>query len=353
MNPIQSGLYFVILAAAGMMPAHAASYGGAADCRLAAVEPSPASAGAVRWDGPCKDGYAEGKGRLQWTADGGKYAIEANLVRGEISGDAKLTSKEGVYTGMLKNGLPHGQGYFEYADHGGWYEGALANGKPDGPGIYLAADRSKYTGHWKNGKRHGIGEQSFALGGSYAGQWQDDVFHGRGKIVYAGSARRYEGEFVDGRPVGVPAPEVDTKEYVLKDRPRIGSHLASDRATSPVPPLATWAQLTEPQKNRVRAPYLALERGDDPPYPLYGRRELVQLIQRLTEKHEGIVGSASVLVTIGVDGKAKNGSVYAGTNPTLGKLMLQSMMVQKYKPASCQGAPCEMGYAVGYDYNVE
>jgi hypothetical protein len=342
-----------MLAAAGMMPVHATSYIGAADCRFAEVQPSPASAGAVRWAGACKDGYAEGKGSLQWTADGGKYSIEASLVRGEISGEAKLTSREGIYTGMLKNGLPHGQGYFEYANQGGWYEGALANGKPEGPGIYLAPDRSKYTGHWKDGERHGLGEQSFSLGGSYQGQWQNDVFHGRGTIVYAGSARRYEGEFVDGRPAGVPAPEVDTKEYVLKDAPRIGSHLASDRATSPVPPLATWAQLTEPQKNRVRAPYLALERGDDPPYPLHGRRELFQLIQRLTEKHEGIVGTASVLVTIGADGKAKNGSVYAGTNPALGKLMLQTMMVQKYKPASCQGVPCEMGYAVDLDYTLE
>lgn len=342
-----------MLAAAGMMPARAASYTGAADCRFAEVQPSPASADAVRWEGACKDGYAEGKGSLKWTADGGKYTIEASLVRGEISGEAKLTSREGIYTGMLKNGLPHGQGYVEYANGGGWYEGALANGKPEGAGIYLAPDRSKYTGHWKDGKRHGFGEQSFSLGGSYQGQWQNDVFHGRGKIVYAGSARRYEGEFVDGRPAGVPAPEVDTKEYKLKDIPRIGSHLASDRATSPVPPTATWAQLTEPQKNRIRAPYLALERGDDPPYPLYGRRELFQLIQRLTEKYEGVLGSASVMVTIGADGRAKNGSVYAGDNPALGKLILQTMMVQKYKPASCQGTPCEMGYALDLDYTLE
>lgn len=342
-----------MLAAAGMMPAHAASYGGAADCRFAAVEPAPASADAVRWNGSCKDGYAEGKGSLQWTADGGKYTIEASLVRGEISGEAKLTSRQGTYTGMLKNGLPHGQGYFEYANQGGWYEGMLANGRPEGPGIYLAADRSKYTGHWKGGDRHGFGEQSFALGGSYRGQWQNDVFHGRGTIVYAGSARRYEGEFVDGRPAGVPAPEIDTKEYKLKDRPRIGSHLASDRATSEVPPEATWAQLTEPQKNRVRASYLALERGDEPPYPLYGRRELFQLIQRLTEKYDGVLGRAAVLVTIGADGKPKNGSVYAGTNPALGQLILQAMMVQKYKPASCQGVPCEMGYNVDLDYAIE
>jgi hypothetical protein len=340
-----------MLAAAGMLPAHAVSYSGAADCRIAAVEPSPI--GALRWDGACKDGYADGKGKLQWTADGGKYAIEGSLVRGEISGEAKLTSREGIYTGMLKNGIPHGQGYFEYANHGGWYEGVLANGKPEGAGIYLAADRSKYTGYWKDGKRHGLGQQVFSLGGSYQGQWQNDVFHGHGTIVYAGNARRHEGEFADGRPAGLAAPDVDTGVYALKDMPRIGSHLASDRATGPVPPLATWAQLTEPQKNRIRAPYLALAHGDDPPYPLHGRRELSQIIQRLTEKHEGVLGRAAVLVTIGADGKAKNGSVYASTNPTLGTLILQAMMVQKYKPASCQGVPCEMGYALDLDYTVE
>ncbi|MEN3275177.1 MAG: hypothetical protein V7631_967 [Massilia sp.] len=274
------------------------------------------------------------------------------LVRGEVSGEAKLTNKAGTYIGTLRQGIPHGQGYFEYANHGGWYEGAIVDGKYEGAGVFLASDRSRYTGYWKAGKRHGFGEETFGLGGSYKGHWENDVFHGRSTMTYAGSGRKYEGEFRAGRIAGSAPLEVDTKRYVMKEIPRVGSHLPEERAMSLFPPAAKWENLSELQKNTLRAMYPALERGDDPPYPLYNTGELYQAVLRQTELHDGVLGKAGVLVVIGADGKPKQAMVVSTTNPQLARVIATTMMVQKYKPASCQGKPCEMAYAVDLDYGI-
>ncbi|MET0983618.1 MAG: energy transducer TonB, partial [Telluria sp.] len=269
----------------------------------------------------------------------------------------------GVYIGTLRQGIPHGQGYFEYANQGGWYEGAIVDGKYEGAGIYLSANRSRYTGYWKAGKRHGFGEETFGLGGAYKGQWENDVAHGRGTITYAGSGhagsghagsgRKYEGEFRDGRIAGLAPLEVDTKRYVMKEAPRVGSHLPEERATSLFPPAAKWEELSEVQKNTLRTMYPALERGDDPPYPLYGTRELYQAVLRQTELHDGVFGTVNVLLMVGADGKPKQANIVATTNPQLAKVVATTMMVQKYKPASCQGKPCDMAYPVDLDYGIK
>ena len=350
MNMLYSHALIVLLAGATAIPAGAAPELGAAGCRIAALEPAPA--GAVAWNGACKDGYAEGKGRLEWNAGKGTHTIEGTLVRGEVSGEAKLTTKAAVYIGTLRQGIPHGQGYFEYANQGGWYEGAIVDGKYEGAGIFLATDRSRYTGHWKAGKRHGFGEETFGLGGSYKGQWDNDVFHGRGTITYAGSGRTYEGEFQNGRIAGQAPVEVDNRRYALKERSFVGSHLPGESATSFLPPRAKWEQLSEQQKNTLRASYPALEHGDDPPYPLHGQWELSDTVIRLTEKLDGIHGTARVMVMVGADGKPKQATVYAASNPELARYVSTTMMVQKYKPASCRGKPCEMAYAVDLDYGI-
>ncbi|MFC4930631.1 energy transducer TonB [Massilia sp. GCM10023247] len=132
----------------------------------------------------------------------------------------------------------------------------------------------------------------------------------------------------------------------------VGSHLPSERASSFLPPRAKWEELSEQQKNRLRATYPALERGDDPPYPLNGGWELYDTVLRLTEKLDGIHGSARVMVVVGADGKPKQANVYAASNPELARYVSTTMMVQKYKPASCRGKPCEMAYVVDLDYGI-
>jgi hypothetical protein len=74
MNILHPRALIVPLAFAWAIPAGAADYLGAADCRIAALAPAPS--GALAWNGACKDGYAEGKGTLQWTVGKQAHTIE-------------------------------------------------------------------------------------------------------------------------------------------------------------------------------------------------------------------------------------------------------------------------------------
>ncbi|MGX4640849.1 hypothetical protein [Massilia sp. SYSU DXS3249] len=176
----RSSLSFLILSCGAPALAADVAWLGAPDCRIAALEPAPSNQ-AVGWDGACKDGHASGKGVLTWrTASFDKIRLEATLVAGVVSGEAVLKTKDYTYTGTLRNGVPHGTGYFEYAGDKGWYGGDVAAGKQHGKGIYLSLGRARYTGEWSDGKRNGWGEATFATGGSYIGGWKDDKFHGQG-----------------------------------------------------------------------------------------------------------------------------------------------------------------------------
>lgn len=218
---------------------------GKANCRIAPIR-AP-SATDVSWTGACAEGYASGKGVLAWRENDGDVNIEATLVRGEVSGNVVVKTPGYTYKGTLQAGIPHGQGYFQFASADGEYEGEVVAGKPHGKGEKLDADRSYYTGEWAEGKRNGYGEAVFTVGGSYKGQWKDDKYHGKGTIVYAGSGRSYEGLFEDDRVAGLPAPEIQEGHYAIRV-PTNGSHIREESIVSKLPLTAGWNALTHAQK---------------------------------------------------------------------------------------------------------
>ena len=327
------------------------SWLGKPSCRIAPLEPAPRS-GAVNWKaGDCVDGYASGKGMLAWrSAEGAEYSIEATLVRGEASGEAILKTPGYTYTGTLKNGVPHGQGFFEYANAKGWYEGEVQAGKPHGKGIALAFNRSRYTGEWVAGERNGAGEETFATGGSYTGQWKDDQFNGQGKIVYAGSGRVYEGLFKDGRVAGLPEMEVEKGRYSIHNTAP-GMSFGQHRVIAYLPASAGWDQLTPAQKNAMRENFPALEAGDDPPFPAEGEGGLFKAVQRINNRNP-VEGDLGVYILVGKEGKPLRVTTYGGSSQKTVSALSDLFMQQQFKPAVCRGAPCEMIYPIHFSFSV-
>lgn len=340
-------LVTVLLLAGAATAADSPGYLGEATCRVAAVEPKPLN-DFVEWSGACKDGFAEGPGKLSWHSwNKGKHTIEGKLLRGKISGEAKLTYKVGVYTGTVRNGVPHGQGYFEFADERGWYEGGVDNGRREGYGIQLNIDRSRYDGQWKNDAEHGKGRATFAAGGSYDGEWKNGRFDGKGVIVYAGSGHKYEGLFADGRVAGSAAPEVAKGQFSIPgDYATPGSRIRPPNASADSPLNASWAGLTPAQQNYFKTSYLALEEGDEPPYPLNGTRELVNAVTKIVQEFGPVMGALRLYILVGADGSAKSVTALGSPNPEVTRLVSTVAGVQKYKPAVCRGQPCEMIYHI-------
>ena len=86
------------------------------------------------------DGYADGKGLLQWyikNVPNTRY--EGALQRGQLSGKGKLTMPDGpTYDGHWLAGKQQGKGVQSMPD-GSRYEGEWKNGQPDGRGVFRNA----------------------------------------------------------------------------------------------------------------------------------------------------------------------------------------------------------------------
>lgn len=334
----------------------AATYG-APDCRIGAVLPVPVNNN-VSWNGACKDGFAEGPGTLAWNdADDGRRSIVGTLAKGIVTGEAKLTwaadkatrgtdQDRDSYEGALRSGQPDGQGFFQFAD-GAMYEGGVLKGQPQGAGIRVEADRSRYDGTWAAGKRDGKGKATFAMGGSYTGDWSNDSFHGMGTIVYAGAPRTWSGRFKDNRPEGVAAPEIATQgtHFVAREG------LPTLAAVTFLPPEASWSQLSGAEQNYFKVLYPALAPGDEPPYPLNGTQATNQSISKVLGKLGDFRGMVRMRILVGVDGKAKSVTAIGKLPAPIVQTIGAAVMSQPYKPAMCQGAPCEMVYPVNFRLN--
>lgn len=334
------------------VPAVAAEPLGEPNCRIAPLQPAPIN-GAVSWKGACVDGFASGKGVLAWRSGRfDKYSIDATLVRGAVSGEAILKAPDYTYTGSLQDGVPHGQGFFEYAGNKGWYEGEVAAGRRHGQGIQLGVDRARYTGGWVDDKRHGQGEAGFSTGGSYTGQWKNDKFDGQGKIVYAGAGHTHEGLFREGRVAGLAEPKTEKERYAIRE-PAAGTHLGRTAVDAYLPPGAGWDALSDAQKNTVRANYPALEAGDEPPFPARGEGPLFKAVSLINDTLGAETGYLGVNVLVGKDGQAIRVTTYGQPSPELVKAVSNLVLIERYKPALCRGEPCEMIYPVRFNFSVD
>jgi hypothetical protein len=65
---------------------------------------------------------------------------------------------------------------------------------------------------------------------------------------------------------------------------------------------------------------------------------------------EAVIDAVTVRILVGTDGLAKSMSIAGKLPPRLGQYMVQAAMVQKFKPAMCRGAPCEMLYLIPYAF---
>ncbi|HWJ95299.1 MAG TPA: hypothetical protein VNT33_11280 [Telluria sp.] len=326
----------------------------AEECRV--LYPAPQQGDRLVWHGACRDGMAEGPGVISLDRPG-KTSIryEVTLAHGDIAGEGALLAEDGkVYAGTFHQGQPHGRGYFRFAN-GATYEGEVAHGQPEGQGTWTSQQGTRYVGQWKAGKKQGRGRIEYALGGSYDGDWSGDTYNGHGVLTYAGSGRRVEGEFHDGWPAGVarPAPvEPSSERYVLReDMPRTGTSIRREIVSAPVPLDKGYAELTPGQRAVVRQPYEALAASDEPPYPLGGPKLFYEALAKAF-KRIGASGELKLLVRVGADGVAQSVTAIGAPTPELVRFASGLVMLQQYKPAVCDGKPCDMIYPAYFKFEA-
>lgn len=222
----------------------------------------------------------------------------------------------GAYAGAIRNGV--GQGQFSNGDR---YEGELRNGKPDG-----------------------IGKMSYMLGGAYEGEWKNGRRHGKGIMTFAGSGRRAEVRFEDGRRVDVateePPADIDlTRYWMLSGEDPTGSHIRNKVAYGPLPFDEGYDELTPEQQRLVRSFYPALDVGDQPPYPLRGPRQMVALVAYLL-RYVDFNDELIIYVAVDPDGSVSTVSTISPIEAGAKRLVSAAAGLLKYQPARCGGQAC-------------
>lgn len=324
-----SALILSCLIPATLLAAEKTEYAGAEDCRL--VNTTKQSGAKATWNGACRDGFAEGRGTVDWHDR--RKALLAH------------------YEGDIKAGRMDGDGYLRLPD-GTQYEGGFAQGRYHGKGT-LVTMYGRYDGEFVDGSRQGQGKMVYAMGGRYDGAWRKGEFHGTGTATYP-SGRVVTTEWVDGvRADLVPPPEPDAKFRVMSSSPAYGSKRRWARATGGVVPFEkTYDAMSAEEKKIVNSWFPLIDDGDEPPYPLKGTKPIYTLFS------EGIgvieaEGMLTMFVDIDAEGNPTKASVFTTPNADIANFAMMVVLKHKFKPAICGGKPCAMKFPFSVNFSYD
>jgi hypothetical protein len=320
---------------------------GAPDCQVGKLLPVP-NDHSVHWTGPCKDGYADGKGVLEWTTkDGTTRRIEGTFAHGAVSGEAKLKAGDKfTYIGSLTDGVPDGEGYLHFASDLR-YEGGLKMMRREGKGVQIYPNGDTYEGEFHADRPNGQGRLTYALGGMVEGEFRDGRPLDGDRITYAGSGRVGTLDAA-ARNAALARPKAENTFQQRQAEPDTGTLLAKTDVRSALPTNVGWDGLTPEQKDIVRNRYPALEPGDEPPYPVNGVVEFNRLILTAAGKFDAR-GLLRLNVLVGTDGKAKEVRRVGQFDDDVVRYVAAAAMALRYKPAVCHGQPCEMLYPISME----
>jgi len=146
--------------------------------------------------------------------------------------------------------------------------------------------------------------------------------------------------------VGAPLSSRPSSQSIINEpTSETGSFIKKDPVYGLKFPLnKTYEQLTPEQKADLHAMYDSLPGGDEPPFPLEGLKPVVGAIRKAQAQLKAR-GELYLAVTVGADGKVKQVADYSSiNNPEMTKFAASILLMTKFKPAVCGGAPCVMQF---------
>jgi hypothetical protein len=141
--------------------------------------------------------------------------------------------------------------------------------------------------------------------------------------------------------------------YSLReDQPITGMSIRRNIATgSAVPFEKRYSELTLEQQAAIKAQYEQLGPNDEPPYPVNGLAPIYRLIAAGQERLL-VSGNLTLAVEVNSQGDPTSVSVMRATDPEMVKFVASVLLLQKYKPALCEGIPCTMQFPFRMAFDV-
>jgi hypothetical protein len=158
---------------------------------------------------------------------------------------------------------------------------------------------------------------------------------------------------------GLTAPALSAKGskaepepiYELDEpQPLTGSILIQKQITrSSVPLNRTYEQLSPQEKANVHEWYEFIDEGDEPPYPAKGLLPIYKAIGHARNLAPG-QGELLLAVTVDPNGRAKEVQVLRSPGKEISEFVASVLLMTKYKPAVCEGKPCQMQFPLQVEF---
>ena len=157
-------------------------------CKYFDNQPEPSQT--IAWSGPCVNGFAEGRGKLDIFVKGKPYQqYEGDMKAGKSTGHGTARSADGYsYTGGFLDNKLHGHGVEQHPD-GTRFEGEYVNDQRNGHGVYTWPDGTRFEGEYRNDKPNGQGTYVKA-NQTYDGNWVNGCFRDGNRTAWVNTTQK-------------------------------------------------------------------------------------------------------------------------------------------------------------------
>ena len=156
-------------------------------------------------------------------------------------------------------------------------------------------------------------------------------------------------------PAGIARAADEAKQenpHVLQDDHwESGGHLRRRIAAGNVPFHKSYAEMTPEEQDYLKSFYEKMGPNDEPPFPKYGLKPIVDEIVRATSRLE-VEGPLKLDVLVNSKGEGVSVEVRQSPDPRMTRVAAAILLEAVYKPALCDGKPCAMKYPFNFDLHL-
>jgi len=131
---------------------------------------------------------------------------------------------------------------------------------------------------------------------------------------------------------------------IKQDVPSTGSTIRREIVIGGIVPFdKPYSELTVEQQRILKSQYERMGDADEPPFPVNGLRP-IYLMLASGQQDLRVNGPLTIFVGVDSQGRATKVSVFQSPNPEMTKFAASVLLLEKYKPAVCNGIPCPMEF---------
>ncbi len=122
-----------------------------------------------------------------------------------------------------------------------------------------------------------------------------------------------------------------------------GSHIRRNAVLAELPFDKSYEQLTLEQQALVKSAYKDLPKGVEPPFPRDGVGVIADELKKAVQVIP-VTGELFAVAQVDALGAVQSVSFFSAPNKNIAEAVSRILVSTPFKPASCNGVPCQMAY---------